>query len=219
MTKSRKKFDAAFKAKVALEAARGFDGSGVGQAPWCASEPDLYVEEAGAGRCREFFRAGRERLYRWRGRARAGASKLYAQDRPIDGREGFLGQEARSMSAPDRRAMVERPGEGVSVRRQCELLNVARSGVYRPKPVAEADDLALMRRAKLRRETRYIPTFCAAWRSLSRTDNFIGRSSYSEFLGIPRLRPRSRLQRDAARARPGGGRFHAASYCGGLRPA
>ena len=50
------------------------------------------------------------------------------------------------MSAPDRRAMVERPGEGLSVRRQCELLNVARSGVYRPKPVAEADDLALMRR-------------------------------------------------------------------------
>ena len=50
------------------------------------------------------------------------------------------------MSAPARRAKVERPGEGVSVRRQCELLNVARSGVYRPKPEAEADDLALMRR-------------------------------------------------------------------------
>ena len=50
------------------------------------------------------------------------------------------------MSAPDRRAMVERPGQGVSVRRQCELLNVARSGVYRPKPMAEASDLALMRR-------------------------------------------------------------------------
>ena len=50
------------------------------------------------------------------------------------------------MSAPDRRAMVERPGEGVSVRRQCELLNVARSGVYRPKPVMAAEDLALMRR-------------------------------------------------------------------------
>jgi putative transposase len=49
------------------------------------------------------------------------------------------------MSVPDRRAMVERLGEGVSVRRQCELLNVARLGVYRPKPVAEADDLALMR--------------------------------------------------------------------------
>jgi putative transposase len=50
------------------------------------------------------------------------------------------------MRAPDRRAMVERPGEALSVRRQCALLNLARSGVYRPKPVAGADDLALMRR-------------------------------------------------------------------------
>ena len=42
------------------------------------------------------------------------------------------------MSAPDRRAMVERPGEDLSVRRQCALLNLARSGVYRPKPVTGA---------------------------------------------------------------------------------
>src|ERR1700685_1274510 len=104
------------------------------------------MEEAGSGQCRESFRAGRERLCGWRGGARAGGEQALRQDWPIDGREGFLGQEARSMSAPDRRAMVERPGEGVSVRRQCELLNVARSGVYRPKPVAEAADLALMRR-------------------------------------------------------------------------
>jgi hypothetical protein len=34
----------------------------------------------------------------------------------------------------------------LSVRRQCALLNLARSGVYRPKPVIEAGDLALMRR-------------------------------------------------------------------------
>ena len=50
------------------------------------------------------------------------------------------------MSAPDRRAMVERPGVDLSVRRQCALLNLARSGVYRPGPVTGADDLALMRR-------------------------------------------------------------------------
>jgi putative transposase len=50
------------------------------------------------------------------------------------------------MTAPDRRAMVERPGEALSVRRQCTLLNLARSGVYRPKPVTTADDLTLMRR-------------------------------------------------------------------------
>jgi putative transposase len=50
------------------------------------------------------------------------------------------------MSAPDRRAMVERPGKDLSVRRRCALVGVARSGVYRPRPVAGADDLALMRR-------------------------------------------------------------------------
>src|SRR4051812_36796804 len=50
------------------------------------------------------------------------------------------------MSVPERRAMVERPSENLSIRRQCELLNLARSGVYRPVPVTSADDLALMRR-------------------------------------------------------------------------
>ena len=42
------------------------------------------------------------------------------------------------MSAPDRRAMVERPGKDLSVRRQCVLLSLTRSGVYRSKPVAGA---------------------------------------------------------------------------------
>src|SRR6201993_1025169 len=50
------------------------------------------------------------------------------------------------MSAPDRREMVERPGTDLSVRRRCALVGVARSGIYRPKPVAGADDLAVMRR-------------------------------------------------------------------------
>jgi putative transposase len=50
------------------------------------------------------------------------------------------------MSIPERRAMVERPSENLSVRRQCALLNLARSGVYRPIPATCADDLAMMRR-------------------------------------------------------------------------
>src|SRR6202021_2194613 len=50
------------------------------------------------------------------------------------------------MSVPERRAMVERPSESLSVRRQCALRNLARSGVYRRGPVTGADDLALMRR-------------------------------------------------------------------------
>ena len=36
------------------------------------------------------------------------------------------------MSAPDRRAMVERPGKDLSVRRQCVLLRLTRSGSTAP---------------------------------------------------------------------------------------
>ena len=43
------------------------------------------------------------------------------------------------MRAPDRRALIERPSKDLSVRRQCTLLNLARSGVYRPKPAIGAD--------------------------------------------------------------------------------
>jgi putative transposase len=50
------------------------------------------------------------------------------------------------MSAPDRRELVERDHGAVSVRRQCELLGIARSGVYRPPAAANDNDLALMRR-------------------------------------------------------------------------
>jgi putative transposase len=49
------------------------------------------------------------------------------------------------MSAPDRRALIDRGHATMSVRRQCALLSLARSGVYRPPP-ANDDDLALMRR-------------------------------------------------------------------------
>jgi putative transposase len=50
------------------------------------------------------------------------------------------------MSRPDRVAMLDRDARGVSVRRQCALLGLARSGVYRPARAPDPDDLALMRR-------------------------------------------------------------------------
>jgi putative transposase len=49
------------------------------------------------------------------------------------------------MSTPDRRALLDRAHGGLSIRRQCQLLSLARSGVYRlPRP-ANDDDVALMR--------------------------------------------------------------------------
>jgi len=50
------------------------------------------------------------------------------------------------MSAPDRRKLVDRRHDGLSVRRQCALLGVARSSVYQPPPATDDNDLALMRR-------------------------------------------------------------------------
>ncbi len=52
------------------------------------------------------------------------------------------------MSAPDRRALLDRDGGRLSIRRQCALLSVARPGVYRAPPPAndsprEGGDLAL----------------------------------------------------------------------------
>jgi hypothetical protein len=47
------------------------------------------------------------------------------------------------MSAPDRRALVDRGHGALSVRRQCELVSVACSGVYRPPGPTKESDLAL----------------------------------------------------------------------------
>ena len=50
------------------------------------------------------------------------------------------------MSAPDRRAKLERAHPELSIRRQCAMLGVARSGVYRKPRPANDNDLEAMRR-------------------------------------------------------------------------
>src|SRR6266849_9059455 len=81
------------------------------------------------------------------GRPRAQDREAARQDRPVDRGAGFFSEEVRKMSTPDRRALVDRGHGELSVRRQCQLLGVARSGVYRPRPAANDDDApALMRR-------------------------------------------------------------------------
>ena len=49
------------------------------------------------------------------------------------------------MSTPDRKALLERDHGKLSIRAQCRLLGIARSGVYRTTPANDVD-LALMRR-------------------------------------------------------------------------
>ncbi len=42
--------------------------------------------------------------------------------------------------------MIDRGHRGLSVRRQCELLDLSRASVYRPPPATDPEDLTLMRR-------------------------------------------------------------------------
>jgi putative transposase len=50
------------------------------------------------------------------------------------------------MSVPDRRQLVDRKPGALSIRRQCALLAITRSGVYRAPAAANDNDLELMRR-------------------------------------------------------------------------
>ena len=50
------------------------------------------------------------------------------------------------MSIPDRRGMLDPANDKLSIRRQCELVGVARSGFYRTNAPETDDDLAVMKR-------------------------------------------------------------------------
>ena len=50
------------------------------------------------------------------------------------------------MSASDRRAKLDRAHPDLSIRRQCQMLSLARSGVYRAPRPANDNDLEAMRR-------------------------------------------------------------------------
>ena len=54
------------------------------------------------------------------------------------------------MSASDRRAKLDRAHAELSIRRQCAMLGLARSGVYRKPRPANDNDLEAMRRIDAR---------------------------------------------------------------------
>ena len=56
------------------------------------------------------------------------------------------------MSTPDRRGMLDRADKALSIRRQCMLLGIARSGVYRPPRPANDNELGRVLGAHLRDE-------------------------------------------------------------------
>src|SRR5258705_10969898 len=93
-----------------------------------------------------FWNRRRGRRAGERGNARTRDREAARQDWTTDSRARFFSAEVRKMSTPDRRGMLDRADKALSIRRQCMLLGIARSGVYRPPRPANDNDLALMRR-------------------------------------------------------------------------
>src|SRR4029077_19202521 len=104
-------------------------------------DPDrIYVGHERSGLLR---RSVPERGARGHSRLDQSAGRAYWT---TDSRARFFSAEVRKMSTPDRRGMLDRADKALSIRRQCMLLGIARSGVYRPPRPANDNDLALMRR-------------------------------------------------------------------------
>src|SRR5579864_6906342 len=99
-------------------AAGTVDDSGLGATVSGSPEPDLCMEEAAD-------RAGgagvRVRWKRGRGRAHPCNRGALRQDRATHCGTRFFIEEVRTMSKPDREALLDRDHADLSVRRQCQL--------------------------------------------------------------------------------------------------
>jgi putative transposase len=148
--KTRRKIDASLKAKIALEALREQATVADLAQRYQVHPNQIYAwKKQLQDQAAKAFDAGggaapdREREIE---RLHATARGLPRANRRVGGGAGFFSTEVRKMSVPDRRALLDRDHAELSIRRQCRLLGLARSGVYRRPRAANDNDLGLMRR-------------------------------------------------------------------------
>jgi transposase InsO family protein/transposase-like protein len=148
--KTRRKIDASLKAKIALEALREQATVADLAQRYQVHPNQIYAwKKQLQDQAAKAFDAGggaapdREREIE---RLHATARGLPRANRRVGGGAGFFSTEVRKLSVPDRRALLDRDHAELSIRRQCRLLGLARSGVYRRPRAANDNDLGLMRR-------------------------------------------------------------------------
>nr|WP_244480713.1 IS3 family transposase [Mesorhizobium sp. Root157] len=141
--KTRRRFTAEFKAKVALEAIRG-ERTISDLATKHQLHPNQITQwkrQAIENLAKAFddkaadAQVGRE----------AEVTKLHAKIGQLVVERDFLGQGLRSLSLDRRRMMIDPDHNRLSIRRQCELISISRASFYRQPAGETPENLELMR--------------------------------------------------------------------------
>jgi transposase-like protein len=136
--KTRRKIDAALRAKIALEAVRE-QASVVDLAQRYEVHPQIYAWKTELlSRLPGPLMGVRAMTRRRAGTVRSGSGRPRSGSRSSS---EFFSEEVQTMRVPDRRERLDRAHPALSIR-QCQLFRVARSGVNRPN---DNNNLALTR--------------------------------------------------------------------------
>jgi putative transposase len=142
MSRKRRNFNSEFKAKVALDALRGEQTTAE-----LAKKYDVHPNMITAWKKELLDRAGEvfEKGNAPKDDGGVETAELYRQIGQLKVENDFLSRGARKASLSEKRALIERGHEKLSVARQCELLDINRSTLYY-KPRTEGADNATLRR-------------------------------------------------------------------------
>src|SRR5674476_598817 len=141
--RTRRRFSAEFKAKVALEAIKGHQ-----TVAELATKHELHPTQIAAWKREAVEKLAK--VFDEKGAAReqnrdAELTKLHAKIGQLVVERDFFGQSLRSLSLDRRKTMIDPSHSRLSIVRQCELVSISRSSFYR-EPAAESEEtLRLMR--------------------------------------------------------------------------
>ncbi|WP_159587799.1 IS3 family transposase [Chelativorans xinjiangense] len=141
--KTRRRFSAEFKAKVALEAIRGERTISE-----LATKHQLHPNQITQWKrqaIENLAKAFDDKASDAQVSREAEVMKLHAKIGQLVVERGFFGQGLRSLSLDRRRMMIDPDHERLSIRRQCELVSIARASFYRQPAGETPENLELMR--------------------------------------------------------------------------
>ncbi|QLH14373.1 MULTISPECIES: IS3 family transposase [Paracoccus] len=141
--KTRRRFTAEFKAKVALEAIRGERTISE-----LATKHQLHPNQITQWKrqaIENLAKAFDDKASDAQVGREAEVTKLHAKIGQLVVERGFFGQSLRSLSLDRRRMMIDPDHERLSIRRQCELVSISRASFYRQPAGESPENLELMR--------------------------------------------------------------------------